>query len=220
MKSVFTTLFLAIVCSSSAFADRGQYPAEWFAEIPRDQAASWEILPQDAGPGEVILSKRTSLGVLSNFASTPFALDGRRYQAVEGFWQMMKFPENDQDPRANVPGVTWPHTRDQVANMIAFDAKDAGKFGSEVMKKMGINWVTYLGRQMEYRTSQKGEHYDLIVRAMWAKLEANPEVKQILLRTGDLILKPDHHQEADASPAWKYHEIWMDIRARLAAKKS
>jgi predicted NAD-dependent protein-ADP-ribosyltransferase YbiA (DUF1768 family) len=220
MKQYLSTALLTLTLTTPVLADRSQYPAEWFAPVPRDQAASWEILPQDAGEGEVILSKRTALGILSNFASTPFALDGRRYEAVEGFWQMMKFPENDQDPRAKVPGVTWPHTRDQVAQMVAFEAKDAGKFGSDVMKKMGINWVTYLGRQLEYRTPQKGEHYNLIVRAMWAKLEANPEVKKILLRTGDLILKPDHQQEADASPAWKYNEIWMDIRAQLAGKKS
>jgi predicted NAD-dependent protein-ADP-ribosyltransferase YbiA (DUF1768 family) len=132
----------------------------------------------------------------------------------------MKFPESAQDPRANVAGVTWPHTREQVAKMVAFEAKDAGKFGSEVMKKMNINWVTYLGKQLEYRTSEKGEHYNLIIRAMWAKLEANPEVKRILLQTGDLVLKPDHKQESDASPAWKYNEIWMDIRSTLLGKKS
>ena len=32
---------------------------------PRHEAASWESLPQDAGPGEVILSKRNELGLLS-----------------------------------------------------------------------------------------------------------------------------------------------------------
>jgi hypothetical protein len=44
--------------------DTHAYPAAWWAPVPRESAASWEILPQDAGPGEVILSKRTELGIL------------------------------------------------------------------------------------------------------------------------------------------------------------
>jgi predicted NAD-dependent protein-ADP-ribosyltransferase YbiA (DUF1768 family) len=34
---------------------------------------------------------------------------------------------------------------------------------------------------------------------MREKVRQNPEVKQVLLATGDLILRPDHHQEAVAS---------------------
>jgi len=33
------------------------------------------------------------LGLLSNFAPTPFVFHGQRYASVEGFWQMMKYPE-------------------------------------------------------------------------------------------------------------------------------
>jgi hypothetical protein len=33
-------------------------------------------VPQEAGPGEVILSKRDELGLLSNFAATPFEFHG------------------------------------------------------------------------------------------------------------------------------------------------
>lgn len=61
--------------------------------MPEEQKASWEILPQAAGPQEVILSKRNELGILSNFAATPFTFHGKRYAIVEGFWQMMLYPE-------------------------------------------------------------------------------------------------------------------------------
>ena len=54
---------------------------------------------------------------------------------------------------------------------------------------------------------------------MRAKLEQNPEVKRILLATGDLILKPDHHGEEKPPPEWKYYEIWMQLRKELAADK-
>jgi hypothetical protein len=37
----------------------------------------------------------------------------------------------------------------------------------------------------------------------------------VLLATGDLILKPDHHQEADPPAAWRYFEILTHIRSEL-----
>ena len=33
------------------------------------------------------------LHLISNFAHTPFVLDGRRYASVEAFWQGLKYPE-------------------------------------------------------------------------------------------------------------------------------
>src|SRR6185295_6802285 len=114
-----------------------RYPAHWWAPVPKEGAPDWEILPQEAGPGEVILSKRHELGLLSNFAATPFTFRGQRYASLEGFWQMMKYPETNanppagfpgleskltpaDDPRAKFPGVEWRYTREQVAQFTAF----------------------------------------------------------------------------------------------------
>src|SRR4030095_9364305 len=74
-----------------------RYPAHWWTPIIDPQKPAWEILPQEAGAGEVILSKRNELGLLSNFAATPFVFRGRHYASVEGFWQMMKYPEGPDD---------------------------------------------------------------------------------------------------------------------------
>jgi predicted NAD-dependent protein-ADP-ribosyltransferase YbiA (DUF1768 family) len=160
----------------------------------------------------VILSKRNELGILSNFAATPFTFHGRSYASVEGFWQMMLYPEGPDDPRARTAGVPWPHTREQVAQMTAFEAKDAGTLAEENMRKLGIDWVTFEGRRMPYRSQKKGGHYRLIVAAMRAKLEQNPKVQEILRATGDLILRPDHIEEAGAPPEWHYYRIWMELR--------
>jgi len=65
---------------------------------------------------------------------------------------------------------------------------------------MGIDWVTSEGRRMPYQSATKGEHYRLIVEAMRAKLEQNPRVREILLSTGDLVLVPDHIEEANPPP--------------------
>jgi predicted NAD-dependent protein-ADP-ribosyltransferase YbiA (DUF1768 family) len=191
------------------------YPAVWFAPVAKEGAPVWEILPQEAGPGEVILSKRNELGLLSNFAATPFVFYRKRYASLEGFWQMMKFPEGPDDPRANFPGVSWPYTRDQVRQMVAFDAKHAGDLGEKNMKLMRITWVTFEGKRMEYRPATPGEHYRLIVEATHEKVRQNPEVKRLLLATGNLMLKPDHHQEPNAPAAWRYYEILMGIREEL-----
>src|SRR5438309_10656167 len=136
------TLSFVLVPRSSPFAvDRAHqaqpsasnYPAHWWTPAPRDGAPDWEILPQDAGPGEVILSKRNELGLLSNFAATPFTFRGRRYASLEGFWQMMKYPEGNDDPRATAPGVVWQYTREQVGQMTGFEAKRAGTLADNNM---------------------------------------------------------------------------------------
>lgn len=192
-----------------------RYPAAWFAPVNDPNKPDWEILPQEAKAGEVILSKRNELGILSNFAATPFELRGKKYASVEGFWQMMLYPEGPKDPRAMRPGIEWKYTREQVAQMTAFDAKSAGTLAEENMEKMGISWVSFEGDRFPYRADEPGEHYRLIVEAMRAKLDQNPEVKRVLLATGDLILKPDHHGDENPPPEWKYYDIWMQLRSEL-----
>ena len=72
---------ILLSCSTPA----QKYPAHWWTQVSKDGAPTWEILPQEAGPGEVILSKRHELGLLSNFAPTSFTFRGKRYASVEGF---------------------------------------------------------------------------------------------------------------------------------------
>jgi predicted NAD-dependent protein-ADP-ribosyltransferase YbiA (DUF1768 family) len=205
------TAVLLVIAACAVRADTN-YPASWWQPIPREQAASWEILPQDAGTNEVILSKRTELGWLSNFAATPFEFHGKKYASLEGFWQAMKYPENAADPRAK---AEWKYTREQVTQMTGFEAKHAGDEGSANMKQLGITWVSFEGRRFEYRPKAPGEHYRLIVEATRAKVDQNPEVKRVLLATGTLALRPDHRQESGAPAAWRYYDILMQIRTDL-----
>ena len=161
----------------------------------------WEILPQEAGPGEVILSKRNELGLLSNFAATPFEFRGKRYASLEGFWQMMKYPEGPDDRAGQVSdGIEWRHTRDEVA-------ADDG-VGRQAGRRRGRRhharrWASIGSRSKASRWSivpaEPGEHYDLIVEATREKVRQNPEVKRVLLATGDLVLKPDHHQGSQSA---------------------
>jgi len=211
-------LWLMLVGAALTAQQRGDYPAHWWTPVPAESAASWEILPQAARQGEVILSKRNELGILSNFAATPFVYRGKRYASVEGFWQMMLYPEDARDPRAG-QGIVWPHTREQVAAMTAFEAKDAGTAAEENMRKLGVGWVSFEGKRFPYRENKRGEHYRLIVEAMRAKLEQNPAVRRILLATGELKLLADHVEEQDAPAEWRYYRIWMELRAELRGKR-
>jgi hypothetical protein len=72
---------------------------------------------------------------------------------------------------------------------------------------------------MTYRSPKPAAHYDLIVAATRAKVDQNPEVKRVLLSTGTLILKPDHYEEPNAAPEWRYFEIVTKIRAELLQSK-
>ncbi|MFW5887582.1 MAG: NADAR family protein [Bacteriovoracia bacterium] len=190
------------------------YPEHWWRPVDPRTAPNWEVLPQDAGPEEVVLSKRNELGILSNFAHTPFKLDGVTYQSVEGFWQMMKFPVNKNDPRLD-PRVKWKYSRKQVANMVGFQAKKAGSHANSNLKELGIKWITYKNKRIWPYVFWKGSHYRLIKRALWAKVTQNPRVKKVLMKTGYLFLIPDHHIDPKAPPPWNYHRIWMDIREDL-----
>jgi len=197
---------------------QASYPSHWWAAVPRHGAPSWEILPQEARPGEVIVSKRHELGLLSNLAATPFTFRGVRCASLEGFWQMMLYPEGPVDPRAVFPGLEWRFTRSQAALLSGFEAKEAGTLAERNMERMGIDWVSFQGRRFPYRPEQPGEHYALIVAATREKVRQNPRVKEVLLATGDLVLKPDHHEEAGARAAWHYCEILMRIRKELLRK--
>ena len=210
MKSVICFFFCSILISCAQTPT--DYPAHWWAPVSDENAPSWEILPQMAGPGEVILSKRNELGILSNFAATPFIYRGKEYASVEGFWQMMKYAESQSDPRAI---FKLAHSREEVAQMVAFEAKAAGDAASAEMKKHKIDWVTFEGEKMVYCSTTPAFHYRLIKDAMWEKVMQNPQVKKTLLATGDLILRPDHLGGSCQAPEWKYHELWMEIRSEL-----
>ncbi|MFZ4713211.1 MAG: NADAR family protein [Bacteriovoracaceae bacterium] len=206
---------ICLICSSLSFAD---YPSDWWKPFPKDQAESWEILPQEAKAGEVILSKRTELGIFSNLSPSPIEFENEKYASVESFWQMMKFPDlsDATDTRQNYASE-YGFTRDQVKTMVMFDAKHAGDIGNKVMRDHKFSWISYQGKKFEYKDLKEGSdfHYKLIYQVILAKIEQNPEIKKLLLETGDLKLLPDHFQAANSPKAYFYNDILMDIRAKL-----
>lgn len=180
------------------------YPDEWWLEIPAAELAIWEISPHKARRNvEVILSKRTELGAFSNFAATAFELDGHSYASLEGFWQSLKFAEGSAE-------------RFAVEQMIGHEAKRAGDQAKLKLTELGIDWITYQGRKIfPYSEVGQREFYELVLRATKAKLLFNPALGDLLLKTGDLRLLPDHEVVADAPLAHRYFDIWMKLRSEL-----
>lgn len=74
----------------------------------------WEILPQKAKTGEVILSKRTQLGVFSNLS---FIYENIIYNSIEGLWQVMKYPDpTDINDLRNNFSADYPYTRSEATS--------------------------------------------------------------------------------------------------------
>ncbi len=213
---LFFFLFTSLIIANLYAPD--PYPTDWWKPFPRESAPTWEILPQDATYGvDVILSKRTELGIFSNFANTPFELDGKTYASIEGFWQMMKYPDpDDPSDSRHRPDLSWKYTREQVSELSGFEAKHAGEATKENYEKLGIKWISYRGKRLEYKGKDQREHYQLIFQATQAKIDQNLKAKELLMKTSSLILRPDHQQSPDATPAYRYHEILMRIRCKPA----
>lgn len=218
-NAICISLLISCFINCSVYA---QYPASWWTAVPRDQAPSWEILPQDAKEGEVILSKRNELGIFSNLAHSPLKFENELYASVEAFWQMMKYPDEGDLTDDRLKFIKeYPMTRDQVKNLSNFESKSAGDAANKVMKDHQINWISYKGKKFNYKDMGAGSdyHYSLIYQVIEAKVYQNTAIKGLLLKTGNLILKPDHQQSASSPKAYYYFEILMDIRKKIQNSK-
>jgi predicted NAD-dependent protein-ADP-ribosyltransferase YbiA (DUF1768 family) len=212
-----TIWFLFFFTSITNVFASPNYPDHWWKPVLDSDVPTWEILPQAAlkEKNEVIISKRNELGIMSNFAGTPLTMLGTTYASLEGLWQSMKYPENEpSDPRW-IKNVNWPKKRSDVEAQTAFDALRSGKDAEKIMIANNIKWVSFRGLKMEYKGKDALPFYDIIEAATRAKIDQNPEVKKILLSTGDLKLRPDHHEDKDATKAYRYYDIYMKLRTEL-----
>ncbi len=204
--------------SGGAFGKAHGYPEHWWAPVT-GAAPEWEILPQAAKAGEVVLSKRNELGkLLSNYGETPFTYRGKKYASLEGFWQATKYPEGPDDERLDSTAVTWKYTRAQVEQMNGPDAKTAGNLANTNMQLLKIDWVTFEKQKMTYHEPGMSAFYKLIWTAMIQKFSQNRSVCEILKKTGELQLLADHKPGKNDQAAWKYFDMWEEIRTAFAEK--
>jgi len=219
LKKILFSLLLTLSINSLVHAS--DYPAEWWKPVD-GKTPGWEVLPQSAKPGEVILSKRNELGIFSNLAHSPFILDGVQYASIEGLWQGMKYPDLTlaEDSRTAVTG--WSASRAEVFMMSSWDSKSAGNAANQMYADHGFKLINYFDHWFIYTDGLEGSqfHLELITRAIRAKITQNPEIKALLLRTAGLKLRPDHLMSEKVFPSFKYHAIVEGIREELLKEEA
>lgn len=90
--------------------------------------------------------------LMSNFARTPFVLDGVEYASIEGFYVALKFLDTDRRAKA---------------------AKLYGLVAKRMGMKSTLTETFYCGSWFRLGSE---EHHALIKRALRAKLEAHPRI--------------------------------------------
>ncbi len=132
------------------------------------------------------------LSLISNFAPTPFTLDGRTYASIEGFWQGLKFAD-DAD-------------RQRLAQLHGGEAKRAGS------KAPAVDTIVYDGRTVRVGTR---DHWCLMERACAAKFTQNEPARAALLGTGTRPLEHRLRRDSRTIPGVVMADIWMRLRAKL-----
>jgi predicted NAD-dependent protein-ADP-ribosyltransferase YbiA (DUF1768 family) len=157
---------------------------------------------RDLGPKEIACNEPINvtsrhpddaIKLLSNFAATPFDLDGHRYASVESFWQSLKF-ENPKE-RRQIAGLGAPAAR---------DFGDAKGYGTTITYE---NQVVNVGTR---------DHWELMRRAAEAKFDQNFDARAALLATGNRPLTHVVRRDSRAIPGVIMASIWMKIRQNLA----
>jgi len=141
--------------------------------------------------------------MLSNLARTPFKLNNKIYNSVEGFWQGLKFPNEEK--------------RNEIAKLWGIEAKKAGN------KTEKSNEFEYQGKKFQVGSE---EHQGLIRQAIKAKLEQNLHVLDLLLATGNkkithILINPQTghvHPDSQTIPGEKFCQILMDLREGFRKK--
>jgi predicted NAD-dependent protein-ADP-ribosyltransferase YbiA (DUF1768 family) len=137
------------------------------------------------------------LRLISNFAATPFELDGEEYASVEGFWQGLKFAD--------------PRERRRVALLAGNEAKNAGSEPGYAAT------VSYANEQIVVGT---WVHWQLMQRACEAKFSQHAASRAALVSTDPRPLQHRLRRDSRAIPGVIMAEIWMRIREKLAGKAS
>jgi len=137
--------------------------------------------------------------VLSNFAATPFVIDGVKCNSAEGFIQALKFPN--------------PEMQKHVCALVGIGAKQAGiKAAKRIQREQKVWWQ---GREFEFRSD---EHFSQIERALRAKFTQSDRARRALLATRDATLSHQVGQSDDkhtSLPASVFVRILYRIRAEL-----
>ncbi len=137
-----------------------------------------------------------AIRLISNFAESPFELDGMHYGSVEAFWQGLKFPESSR--RLEIAPLSG-----DAARRAGFDAPNVETFD-------------YHGQSIRVGTV---DHWRLMSLACWAKFSQHEASKQALLGTGERPLVHKTRRDSRSIPGLIMADIWMKVRRGLINQK-
>lgn len=144
-------------------------------------------------PINVISTHRDpGIRILSNFATTPFELDGRPYRTVEGFWQGLRFDDEAERVRLS-----------QATGIVAKRAGRERPYGA---------FVNYGGCAVRVGSP---DHWALMERACQAKFTQSDAARAALVATAPRPLEHRVRRDSKSIPGVIMANIWMRIRARL-----
>ncbi len=129
--------------------------------------------------------------LMSNFAPTPFTIDGVEYASVEGFYVSLLFLEDEK--------------REKVRKLYGIVVKNMGK-------KSKLTETTYGGETFALGSDK---HVELIKRAIRAKLEAHPAIATAFVATDPRPIVHDcgHPEPEDTVfPASVFVRILTELR--------
>ena len=143
--------------------------------------------------------------ILSNFAHTPFNLDGVACESVEGFIQGLKEQK--------------PEKQGRICLRHGFEAKRASsRKRNKKVRESGIVW--WQGRAVSFKSK---EYYQLIERGIRAKLDQNETARQALLDTRNAQLMHDTGRPESPNtslPSERFVSILIKIRTELLIGQS
>jgi len=130
--------------------------------------------------------------LISNFANTPFELDGVTYGSVEAFWQGLKFPEKAR--------------RREIAPLFGGAARRAGFDAPESAT------IKYRDEVIRVGTA---DHWRLMSLACAAKFNQHDAAREALIGTAPRPLVHKTRKDSRTIPGVIMADIWMKIRAGL-----
>lgn len=160
----------------------------------------FRVVRRNTEPINIISYAEGPERLLSNFAHTPFELDGIHFESVEGFLQGLK--------------VEGPEKQLRIFGKHGFQAKRAGtKARNQNVWTQKTVWLQ--GTPIAFPSDQ----YDsLVERAIRAKFEQNKDAREALVATGDRPLIHDTGRPESprtSLPAVRFLQILTRLRAEL-----
>jgi predicted NAD-dependent protein-ADP-ribosyltransferase YbiA (DUF1768 family) len=185
--------------------EEGEALAEWLEahaghvfrlHAREDGAAQLQSLGPEAEacrvPINITSQSPEPLRLASNFAHTPFRLDGLAYASIEGFWQGLKFPDEAD--------------RRRLAALHGTAARDAGHGAP------AADSFVYGGETVRVGT---WGHWQLMEKACRAKFSQHAAAREALLSTGRRPLVHEVEPDSRNIPGAVMAAIWTRIRDGL-----